>query len=63
MKSIKSGSQTIVALAVDPDFETVTGKYFTDCKIANESEYAKNDEIGEWLWEMSEIMAGLKELV
>lgn len=63
MKTIKSGSQTIVALAVDPDLETVTGKYWTDCNIADESEYAKNDEIGEWLWAMSEFMSGFKEFV
>lgn len=63
MKTIKSGSQTIIALAADPDLEQVSGKYFVDCKIANESERAREDETAEWLWEMSEILTGLKEIV
>lgn len=63
MKTVKSGAQTIIALAVDPDLEGVTGKYFVDCKIGNESEYAKDDSMAEWLWEVSEFMTGLKELV
>lgn len=63
MKTIKSGAQTIIALAVDPDLETVTGMYYVDCKIANESEQAKDDETAEWLWEMSEIMTEMQEIV
>lgn len=63
MKTIESGSQTLIALSVDPDLAEVTGKYFVDCKIANESERAKDDETAEWLWEMSEIMTGLREAV
>lgn len=63
MKTIKSGSQTIIALAVDPDLQKVNGKYFVDCKIGSESENAKDDFMAEWLWEMSEYMTELKELV
>lgn len=62
MKTVQSGSQTIVALAVDPDLEEVNGKYFVDCKIADESIHAKDDSMAEWLWEVSEILTGLKEL-
>lgn len=63
MKTIKSGAQTIIALAVDPDLEAITGKYYVDCEIANESEEAKDDETAEWLWEISEIMTELKAIV
>lgn len=62
MKTVQSGSQTIVALAVDPDLEKINGKYFVDCEIADESVQAKDDSMAEWLWEVSEIITGLKEL-
>lgn len=41
-------------LAVDPDLEYVTGKYFADCAIANEGEEAQSDDTAAWLWEVSE---------
>ena len=59
--SAKSGAQTAIALAVDPELEQVNGKYFAECRIADESESAKDDETAEWLWKMSEILTGLNE--
>lgn len=53
-KTPKSGAQTSIMLAVDPDLANVTGRYFADCKIANESAAAKNDEDAAWLWGISE---------
>lgn len=61
MKTAKSGAQTIIALAVDPELEQVSRRYFADCRIANESIGAKDDELAEWLWEMSENLTGLKD--
>lgn len=54
VKTPVSGAQTTIMLAVDPDLNTVTGKYFSDCKITNETAAAKCDETAEWLWKESE---------
>lgn len=58
-KSLKSGAQTTLACALDPDFNEVTGKYFADCKIREESKNALDDETAEWLWRTSEKLTGL----
>lgn len=58
-KTPKSGAQTSIALAVDPDLEKVSGKYFSDCKIVAESKEAQDDETAEWLWNKSEEITGL----
>lgn len=63
VKTAKSGAQTTIALAVDPELEQVSGKYFKECHIATESERARDDELAEWLWTTSETMTGLKENV
>lgn len=60
-KTARSGAQTTVACALDPDLNDVTGKYFSDCHIAVESKEAQNDETAEWLWRTSEKLTGLSE--
>lgn len=58
-KSLKSGTQTILACALDPDLMDVTGKYFSDCKITEESKNGQDDEMADWLWRTSEKLTGL----
>lgn len=58
-KTIKSGAQTQIRLAVDPDLEKVSGKYFQDCKQANPSSAARDDETAVWLWKASEELTHL----
>jgi len=58
-KTCKSGAQTTLACALDPDLSDVTGKYFSDCKMVDESEDARDDEMAEWLWRTSEKLTGL----
>lgn len=58
-KTPKSGAQTTIRLAVDPELETVTGKYFEDCKEAAQSDAAQDDETAKWLWNVSEQWTGL----
>lgn len=53
-KTIKSGAQTQIRLAVDPELDDVTGKYFRDCKLSNPSSLARDDETAVWLWKKSE---------
>lgn len=53
-KTIQSGAQTQIRLAVDPELEEVTGKYFCDCRQAKPSLAACDDETAVWLWRKSE---------
>lgn len=58
-KTATSGAQTQIRLAVDPELEAVTGKYFSDCTEARSSWAANNDETACWLWKTSEEWTGL----
>lgn len=58
-KSLKSGIQTTLFCALDPDLSNVTGKYFSDCQIKEESIQARDDETAEWLFRKSEELTGL----
>lgn len=58
-KNAKSGAQTTLAIALDPDFEQITGKYFADCKVKKESKLAQDDDTADWLWRTSEKLTGL----
>lgn len=53
LKSPKSGAQTQLMVALDPDLEKVSGKYFDNCAIEEESSVAKDDEMAKWLWNTS----------
>lgn len=52
-KTPKSGAQTQIRLAVDPELSTVTGKYFDNCKVKEEGVKAQDNEMAEWLWRTS----------
>lgn len=49
-----AGAQTQIRLAVDPELSNVTGKYFENCRVKEESARAKDDKMSEWLWTISE---------
>lgn len=49
-----AGAQTSIMLAVDPDLDNVSGKYFADCAIIEESKAAQDDDTAAWLWKISE---------
>lgn len=55
----QSGAQTTIACALDTDFENVSGKYFSDCSVTEESKEAQDDETADWLWRTSEKLTGL----
>lgn len=61
VKTPRSGAQTTNRLAVDPELNGVTGKYFSDCKVAKETDAAKDDDTAKWLWNESEKLTHLKE--
>ena len=53
------GAQTQIRMAVDPELEDVTGKYFTDCEITTEATAAQDDDTAEWLWNKSKELVGI----
>lgn len=53
-KTPKSGAQTTIKLAVDPDLEKITGNYFSDCKETMMFDSVNDDELAAWLWIYSE---------
>jgi len=59
-KTAKEGAQTTIHLAVAKEVATVTGEYFSDCKITKTSKLARDEVLAKELWEMSEIFVKLK---
>jgi NAD(P)-dependent dehydrogenase (short-subunit alcohol dehydrogenase family) len=60
-KSPEEGSKTLVYLASSYDASSVSGEYFTKCRIDEPSAEARNDAAGADLWQQSFALAGLKE--
>ncbi|XP_055707549.1 retinol dehydrogenase 13-like isoform X2 [Phlebotomus papatasi] len=58
-KSPKSGAQTTLYCALEPELEGVSGQYFSDCAPKEVAEAAKNDNVAKWLWSVSEKWTGL----
>lgn len=54
MKTAESGAQTTLYVALEPDLERITGKYFSDCALKDPAAAALDDTMGEWLWQVSE---------
>jgi retinol dehydrogenase 12 len=52
-KTPVEGAQTQIRMAIDPDLENVTGKYFYDCEIQQPVAHARDEEAAEWLWNES----------
>lgn len=59
-KTAKSGAQTTLRVALDPELENVSGEYFADCRMQQVAPSAlRNNGDAEWLWKMSEVMTKL----
>ncbi|XP_055715675.1 retinol dehydrogenase 12-like [Phlebotomus papatasi] len=55
-KSVKSGAQTTIRLAVDPDLSTVSGKYFSDCEEVPDKKLkgqGRDEDIRDFVWNES----------
>lgn len=53
IKTPLKGAQPILYAALDPSVKDVTGAYFSNFKVSEISDEAKNDDIAKWLWEVS----------
>ena len=57
LKSVGQGAATQCYVAVHPNTAGVSGEYFADCNVARSSRHARNESMGERLWEVSEEIA------
>jgi NAD(P)-dependent dehydrogenase (short-subunit alcohol dehydrogenase family) len=53
LKTPQEGAQTQIRLAVDPELENVSGKYFENCKEVNQNSEARDEKTAAWLFEKS----------
>jgi retinol dehydrogenase 12 len=53
------GAQTQIMLAIEPELEKMTGKYFVGCKETEPSDKAKDEDLARWLWDRSAELTGL----
>ncbi|XP_070615230.1 retinol dehydrogenase 12-like isoform X2 [Erythrolamprus reginae] len=60
MKTPWQGAQTSIYCAVSEEMETVSGKYFSDCKPAYVSSQGRNDETAKKLWNVSCELLGIQ---
>ncbi|XP_030563721.1 retinol dehydrogenase 12-like [Drosophila novamexicana] len=58
LKTPKSGAQTTLYAALDPDLDDVTGLYFSDCKPKEVAEAATDEKVIKFLWKLSEKWTG-----
>lgn len=60
-RSIASGARTSIYLCAAPEVAGVSGEYFADCRIAQPTEFGRDDEAARKLWAISERMVGLAQ--
>nr|XP_026496871.1 retinol dehydrogenase 14-like [Vanessa tameamea] len=53
-KSVWEAAQTSIYLAVSPDVQNVSGRYFSNCREKTPSKLSRDSEIAKKLWEESE---------
>ena len=53
MTSPENGAATSIYLATSPEVNTISGAYFSDCKIAKPRKWAEDDEAAQKLWDLS----------
>jgi NAD(P)-dependent dehydrogenase (short-subunit alcohol dehydrogenase family) len=53
-KKPEAGARAIVRLALDPELENVSGKYFKELRMAESSESSRDEQAAQKLWEISE---------
>ncbi|XP_077292076.1 retinol dehydrogenase 12-like [Arctopsyche grandis] len=59
-KSIEEGAQTSLYLCLSPEVESVSGKYFADCKMTTPSKAAQDMNMAKTIWTLSEEAVELK---
>lgn len=58
-KSPRLGAQTSIFLSVAPEVSGISGKYFSDCRLAAVSPHAANADLARRVWDISEKLVGI----
>lgn len=62
-KSPEEGAQTLIHCSVSRSIDDVTGRYFSECAIAEESKRALDDNLALELWKKSEKITSFKSTI
>jgi len=60
-RSPEKGAPTSIYLASSPEVQSITGKYFVDCKVAQPAPQAADSAVARPLWDVSAEMVHLAE--
>jgi hypothetical protein len=58
MSTVEEGTEAVVRLAVSPELEGVTGRYFDGTREARANRQAYDPQARQRLWELSEELCG-----
>jgi hypothetical protein len=62
-RSPEKGAETSIYLASSPEVQTITGKYFVDCKVTQPAPQATDSAVAKRLWDVSAEMVHLADVV
>jgi NAD(P)-dependent dehydrogenase (short-subunit alcohol dehydrogenase family) len=62
-RSPEKGAETSIYLATSPEVQTITGKYFVDCKVTQPAPQAADRAVAKKLWDVSAEMVKLADAV
>jgi NAD(P)-dependent dehydrogenase (short-subunit alcohol dehydrogenase family) len=62
-RSPEKGAETSIYLASSPEVQSITGKYFVDCKVTQGAPQATDMVVAKKLWDVSAEMAHLADAV
>jgi len=56
LKTLEEGMSTGLTAMLDPRLQGVSGKYLSDCGVADQAEWCKDAQTAEKLWRISELL-------
>ena len=62
-RSPEKGAETSIYLASSPEVQSITGKYFVDCKVTQPAPQAADSAVARKLWDVSAEMVHLADAV
>ena len=62
-RSPEKGAATSIYLASSPEVQSITGKYFVDCKVTQPAPQATDSAVAKKLWDVSAEMVHLADAV
>ena len=62
-RSPEKGAETSIYLASSPEVQSITGKYFVDCKVTQPAPQAADMAVARKLWDVSAEMVHLVDRI